>query len=185
MSTYSTKRQFQKPDHAGHAINGYRSKYEFTISELNPFLVYEPKKLPYTAYEIVGKISPECIKFNGDDAIVSRSMVSESRLTYTPDWMIPAEISATGKAIYIESKSGTVPVEDLVKVGCVMNQYPDLDFRFMLESKACKPGKRTGDGTMYTYKSRGTVAEWLKAAGIIYCIGKVVPREWLNETNLP
>ena len=160
----------------------FRSIYEKRIFLQNNFLVYEPCRIKYESLSFVGRVSPKIFETTeNDDYIVPKEHFNHQKLTYTPDWVLPARFSHTGKDIFIESKGGsTVLMEDIMKMGTVMTENPDLDIRFLLERDTAKPGKRTATGSYKSYKSKGLVTEWLSAGNIQYAIGYKIPDNWLN-----
>jgi hypothetical protein len=85
--------------------------------------------------------------------------------TYRPDWVLD-------NGIVVESK-GRLVTEDRNKHRLVLEQYPDIDLRFVFSNPRALIGK----------KSATTYALWCERLGIKYA-HRTIPEAWLRESPL-
>lgn len=89
--------------------------------------------------------------------------------TYTPDFILPANVTHTGHPIIIETK-GQFTVEDRQKHLMIKEQYPSMDLRFVFNYSRSK-----------IYKgSKTTYADWCRKHGFQFA-DKTIPLEWFNK----
>ena len=111
------------------------------------------------AAQIVEALGPDQLKYERYKGAFTQPAKER---TYTPDFILP-------NGIVIESK-GLFTSEDRQKTVWVMNQWPDLDLRFVFTNPKAK-----------LYKgSKTTYADWCINNGIPFA-KKPIPNEWLTE----
>jgi predicted nuclease of restriction endonuclease-like RecB superfamily len=85
--------------------------------------------------------------------------------SYTPDFIL----KCNDREIMVEVK-GEFTAADRKKTLLVLEQYPDIDLRFVFGSPGSKLSKR----------SKTTYAQWCNQHGIKWA-GRKVPQEWIQE----
>ena len=80
---------------------------------------------------------------------------------YTPDFEIPG-------AILVESK-GRFTGSDRTKLAAIKLQHPSLDLRILFA---------VDNWTTKLHKQR--YSDWATKHGLVFAVGKVIPREWLE-----
>lgn len=82
--------------------------------------------------------------------------------TYKPDWLLPDQ------CIVLEAK-GELDKADRDKMQLIMQQYPHLDIRFVLQTPNAKLTKTV------------TQADWCEKTGFPWCRGPGIPDDWLKH----
>jgi hypothetical protein len=88
-------------------------------------------------------------------------------LLYKPDFILPNGIVVEAKGYFLS--------KDRQKHKAVLQQYPDLDLRFLFP----RPDNKLAKGSATTY------ADWCNDLGIKWAQGKVIPQSWLDEPPNP
>jgi hypothetical protein len=157
----------------------FRSKFEAAIFDKNPFLVYEPRK--YTLFVIEPRmVALRCCTLTEETVTIPRFYTKRRRATpgydpivqkrlHTPDWEIPAEFSATGKVIVVESK-GLLDEVSQDKILAFVESFPEVDYRLLFMRNNEVP------------KSKVTVTQWANHHRIPFAIGTAIPTSWLHPS---
>ena len=103
------------------------------------------------------------------EELVINYIIPARKARYTPDFVIAAEDSATGKPLIIEGK-GRWLTKDRHKALLIQDQHPDLDIRLVFS----RSKSRISKGSSTTY------AMWCEKYGFQYA-DETIPTSWLNE----
>lgn len=153
-----------------------RSEYEGEIQEQHPFLEYETASFPWTWLSIPEFLPTAAAQEHKTVWSIPKALVKVRNKTYHIDWLLPAEFSATGNDVLIESK-GLLTQDDASKIIAFASEYPDIDYRLMFYR---------GSAKAFGWKGRTakTNLEWAASVGIPAIHGNRIPDEWLSPKGI-
>lgn len=179
MVVASKKNPFKKSPVNAKRSTKYRSGYEETIHATNPFLLYESTKFHINVVQ-ADLVPVAACDVTKDGVFIPASFFTRSRSKgdfdfiqrrlHTPDWKIPAELSATGKEIIVESK-GLLSLDNVHLIAAFRNSYPELDYRMLFMSN-----NRIGG-----FKTMPRVLDWCASMDIPAAVGTKIPSTWLKK----